>query len=219
LTLIYDGNDLHLLIHAGSAVSAIPLISPTTARPDYGLVVQPRFPWAGIGPMLAEMGWRVAPTPLRLPLLRRSERRVPIWVLSFMILARLKVLLDSLDRRFELATETRQAPRGVVHWTEYATRSLCYANFLSIPCTFPDLRDDRLLKGAIRHTVERQLRALETQKEHGAFVHRLIEFGLQLWRRVQSVPAYVPSSTTLTGWLQQPMRSEPFVDGLHNADG
>jgi hypothetical protein len=74
----FDGSDLHLLIRAGSAVGAIPLISPTTARPDYGLVVQPRFPWAGIGPMLAEMGWRISPTPLRLPLLRRSERRVPV---------------------------------------------------------------------------------------------------------------------------------------------
>jgi len=27
--------------------------------------------------MLAEMGWLVSPTPLRLPLLKRSERRVP----------------------------------------------------------------------------------------------------------------------------------------------
>lgn len=210
----YDGNDLYLLIQAGSAVGAIPLISPTTARPDYGLVVQPRFPWAGIGPMLAEMGWRVGPTPLRLPLLRRSERRVPVWVLSFMILARLKVLLDSLDRRFELATETRQAPRGSVHWAEYVTRSLRHAKFLSIPCTFPDLRDDRLLKGAVRHTVERQLRALETQKEHGAFVHRLIEFGQLLLRRVQTVAEYVPSSTTLSSWLQRPMRSEPFLNGV-----
>ncbi len=210
----YDGSDLHLLIQAGSAVGAIPLISPTTARPDYGLVVQPRFPWAGIGPMLAEMGWRVSPTPLRLPLLRRSERGVPVWVLSFMILARLKVLLDSLDRRFELAKETRQAPRGAVNWAEYATRSLRHAKFLSIPCTFPDLRDDRLLKGAIRHTVERQLRALETQKEHGAFVHRLIEFGQQLLRLVQTVPAYVPSSATLAGWLQRPMRREPLAAGL-----
>lgn len=84
----YDGNDLHLLIRSGDAVGAIPLISPTTARADYGLVVQPRFPWAGIGPMLAEMGWKVSPNPLRLPLVRRSERHVPIWVLSFMILAR-----------------------------------------------------------------------------------------------------------------------------------
>jgi hypothetical protein len=146
--------------------------------------------------MLAEMGWRVSPTPLHLPLLRRSERRVPVWVLSFMILVRLKALLDSLDRTFELTTETRRAPRGRVHWAMYATRSLPHADFLSLPCTFPDLRDDRLLKGAVRHAVERQLRALETQREHGPFVHRVIDFGQQLLRRVQTVPVYVPSPQT-----------------------
>ncbi len=210
----YDGNDVHLVIQAGSAAGAIPLVSPTTAKPDFGLVVQPRFPWAGIGPMLAEMGWRVSPIPLRLPLLRRSERRVPVWVLSFMILIRLKALLESLDRRFELTTKTLRAPRGRVRWAEYATRSLAAAAFLSIPCTFPDLRDDRLLKGAVRHALERQLRALETQKEHGAFVHRLIEFGQQLLRRVQSVPVYVPSPITLGSWLQRPLRTEQFVNGL-----
>ena len=210
----YDGNDVRLLIQAGNAVGAIPLISPTSARPDYGLVVQPRFPWAGIGPMLAEMGWQVSPIPLRLPLLRRSERRVPIWVLSFMVLVRLQALLDSLDRRFELTREIRRAPRGTVHWADYAMKSLPRASFLSMPCTFPDLRDDRLLKGAVRYTAERQLRALETQKEHGAFVHRLIELAQQLLRRVQTVPAYVPSSATLGAWLQRPMRTEQFINGL-----
>src|SRR5690242_4361703 len=151
----YDGSDVRLVIQSGSAVGAIPLISPTTARPDYGLVVQPRFAWSGIGPMLAEMGWRISPTPLRLPLLHRSERRVPIWVLSFMILARLKTLLDSLDRRFELVTELRRAPRGRVQWTDYATKSLPKAALLSVPCTFPELRDDRRLKGAIRYSANR----------------------------------------------------------------
>ena len=86
----YDGSDVRLVVQAGSAVGAIPLISPTTARPGYGLVVQPRFPWAGIGPMLGAMGWLVSPAPLRLPLLRRSERRVPVWVLASMILNRLR---------------------------------------------------------------------------------------------------------------------------------
>ena len=210
----YDGSDVRLLIQAGSAVGAIPLFSPTTARPDYGLVVQPRFPWAGIGPMLSEMGWRVSPAPLRLPLLRRSERRVPLWVLSFMILVRLKALLDSLNRRFEITTEIRRAPRGTVDWAQYAMRSLPRANALALPCTFPDLRDDRFLKGAVRHSLERQLRALETQKEQGAFVHRLMELGQQLLRRVQMVPAYVPSPATLGAWLQRPMRTEQFVNGL-----
>lgn len=210
----YDGRDVQLLIQSGNAVGAIPLISPTTARPDYGLVVQPRFPWAGIGPMLGEMGWRISPTPLRLPLLLRSERRVPRWVFSSMILVRLKALLDSLDRRFELATETRRAPRGTVHWAEYATKRIPTANFLSIPCTFPDLLDNRLLKGAVRHVVECQLRALDTQKEHGGFVHRLIEFGQELLGRVQSVPVYIPSAMTLGTWMQRPFRTEHFTNGL-----
>ena len=210
----YDGRDTSLLISSGSAVGAIPLFSPTTARLDYGLVVQPRFPWPGIGPMLAEMGWRVSPTPLRLPLLRRSERRVPPWVLSFMILARLKALLDSLDRRFEMISEDRSAPRGTVDWLSYATRSMSTARFLSVPCTFPDLRDDRLLKGAIRHAVATQLRSLETQKEHGAFVHRLIEMGEQLLRRVQTVPPSVPTTQTLGAWMHRPMRTEQLVEGL-----
>jgi hypothetical protein len=58
------------------------------------------------------------------------------------------------------------------------------------------------------------LRALETQKWHGAFVHRLIELGQQLLRRVQTVPLYIPSSTTLRAWLQRPMRTDQFVGGL-----
>src|SRR3984885_1370483 len=85
----YDGRDVLLHIDSGSAIGAVPLVSPLTGRQDFGLVVQPRFPWTGIGPMLAEMGWLISPTPLRLPLLKRSERRVPPWVLSFMVLARL----------------------------------------------------------------------------------------------------------------------------------
>jgi hypothetical protein len=210
----YDGDDVRLRIQSGSGVGAIPLFSPTTSRLDYGLVVQPRFPWAGIGPMLADMGWKISPTPLKLPLLRKSERKVPAWVLSFMILVRLKALLDSIDRRFELISETRQAPRGKVNWTEYATRNITRAGFLSLPCTFPDLRDDQLLKGAIRHTAERQLQSLEAQKEQGAFVHKLIDLAMQLLTRVGPVRSYIPSSLMLGNWAQRPMRTETFTDGL-----
>jgi hypothetical protein len=63
------------------------------------------------------MGWGVAPAPRRLPLLRRSKCRVPPWVLSSMILLRLKTLL-------EMTTESRRAPRGSVQWTGYSNRSL-----------------------------------------------------------------------------------------------
>jgi len=214
----YDGAEVLLNIESHSAVGAVPLVSPLTARNDLGLVVQPRFPWAGIGPMLAEMGWLISPTPLKLPLLRRSERRVPPWVLSFMVLARFRALLDRLDRRFEVTTETRPAPKGRVEWTEYATRQIPRGDFLSVPCTFPDLRDDRHLKGAIRFALEKQLRSLETQCEQGAFVHRLIAFAESLLLLVRSVSARRPAMGEVQTWLRRPLRTDVFVEGLQAID-
>src|SRR5271165_4503496 len=214
LTRLYDGSDVYVVLQAGNVVGAVPLFSPTSGMLDYGLVIQPRFPWQGIGPMLAEMGWRIAPTPLKLPLLKRAERRVPPWVISCMVLARLQALLDSLIRRFELVTENRSAPRGRVCWSQYATRYLPTGQFLSVPCTFPDLRDDRLLVGAIRYSLEKQRSALESQREHGGFVHQLIAFCNELLRRVQNSPPRLPSANALASWLQTPLRTQHFLEGL-----
>jgi 5-methylcytosine-specific restriction endonuclease McrBC regulatory subunit McrC len=210
----FDGSDVYVQIESRGVVGAVPLRSPLTHRFELGLVVRPRFPWPGIGAMLAETGWRVAPSPLRLPLLQRSERRVPPWVLAYMVLARLKALLDRLERRFEIATERRTAPKGRVHWTDYATRSLTRGAFLEVPCSFPDLRDDRLLKAAVRFTVERQIQSLETQRRHGSFVHRLIAFAESLLRRVQAVPPRRPSPLELDAWLRRPLRTEALLEGL-----
>jgi len=210
----YDGNDLLLRVSSGDRVGAVPLFSPTRGTPDYGLVVQPRFPWRGIGPMLADMGWRVAPTPLKLPLLRRSERRVPAWVLSSMILVRLQALLDGLVRRFESTTAIRTAPRGQVDWSNYAEEQLPRGHFLAVPCTYPDLRDDRVLKGAIRFALERQLRVLQTQVEHGAFVHRLIDLCEHLLRKVGGVAPVLPTPNIFQQWMQRPMRTSHFLEGL-----
>jgi len=214
----YDGRDVLLVMDSGSAVGALPLLSPLTAKPDFGLVVQPRFPWSGIGPMLAEMGWLVSPSPLRLPLLKRSERRVPPWVLSFMVLARLKALLDRLERRFEIVREIKPAPKGFVDWAAYCSREMPRAKFLAVPCTFPDLRDDRQLKGAIRYTVEKQVRSLETQLEHGSFVHRLISFAESLLLRLQAVATRRPDARDMEGWLRRPLRNEAFIEGLQAID-
>ena len=211
---VYDGSDVWLQITTGNTVGAVPLYSPTSGVPDYGLVIQPRFPWPGIGPMLAEMGWRIAPVPLKLPLLRRSERRVPPWVISCMILGRIKALLDALTRRFELCRETRSVPRGAIHWSEYAVQYMTRGAFSSLPCTFPDLRDDRLLLGAIRYSLEKQLCSLESQIEHAAFVHQLIAFCSDLLRSVRRNPVYIPSPKVLGSWLQRPMKTLSFAEGL-----
>lgn len=214
----FDGSDVLLNIESHSAVGAVPLRSPLTSKNDFGLVVQPRFPWAGIGPMLAEMGWLISPTPLKLPLLKRSERRVPLWVLSYMVLTRFKALLDKLERRFEVTKETRSSPRGRIEWTEYVTREMPRGRFLAVPCTFPDLRDDRLLKGAIRFAVEKQLRSLETQSGQGSFVHRLIAFAEALLQRVRDVAGRRPGVGEVQNWLRRPLRADAFLEGLQAVD-
>lgn len=210
----FNGRDLRIHFHSGNTIGAIPLLSPTTGKPDYGVIIGPRFPWSGIGPMLAEMGWRVAPTPLKLETFKGSERSIPRWVLSSMILVRIRALLQSLTRRFELVTETKNAPRGRIRWTQYAVRSLPSARFLDIPCTYPDLRRERLLVGTIRFCLERIIEELESETEHGAFVHRLIEFAQQLLLSVREFPAYVPGATQMTSWLRKPLKTDSYIDGL-----
>ena len=101
-------------------------------------------------------------------------------------------MLNRLERRFELTTEFRPAPKGTVLWSQYATRNLPRGNFLSVPCVSPDLRDDQQLKGAIRFALEKQLRSLNTQREQGSFVHRLIAFADSLLLKVQNAPSRRP---------------------------
>ena len=136
----YRNSSIELDIRAGTRVGAIPLISPTSGRHDYGLVVRPRFDWPGIGPILGATGWRVIPDPLSLPLLPRSERRVPPWVLSTIVLFRLKGLLEQLERRFEITSEELSSPRGTINWGQYLSRQISRARFSTFRAGFRNYR-------------------------------------------------------------------------------
>ncbi len=210
----FDGLSVDLAIQTNSHVGAIPLLSPTTGKPDYGLIIRPRFPWPGLGAMLGVMGWRIVPTPLQLPTLPRSERSIPPWVLSSIILTRLQALLDRLERRFEIVAEDRPAPRGTVDWAAYASERISRGKFLHVPCRFPDLRDDRDLKAAIAFTLHKQLHSLEGQRSAGVFVLQLLELAQALLHRVRDIHPRPPTPTQLQGWQRGPLRTEVFRDGL-----
>jgi hypothetical protein len=210
----YDGTTVELVIRTGAHIGAVPLLSPITGKPDYGLVVRPRFERSGLGPMLGAMGWRIVPTTLRLPLLPRSERKIPPWVLSAMVLQRLRALLDRLERRFEIIEKDRQAPRGRVDWVDYATRHVSHGQFLNVPCRFPDLRDDRDLLAAIAFTLRKQLQSLESQRMAGAFVLQLLGLGQTLLERVHHVLPKPPSPLNFQAWFRGPLQTAAFRDGL-----
>jgi len=164
--------------------------------------------------MLSQMGWRVAPIPLKLDTFKGSERSIPPWVLSSMLLLRISNLLKTIGRKFELVTKDLTAPRGQVQWAEYASRSLPTGQFLSVPCMFPDLRQDRHLLGTIRYCLERIIDGLQSQVEHGAFVRRLIDLAQQLLLVVTDVPVFIPRPTQMETWLRKPLKNEMYVDGL-----
>jgi hypothetical protein len=214
IDLNYRNSIIELEVHAGTRIGAIPLISPTSGRYDYGLVVRPRFDWPGIGPILGATGWRVIPSALPMPLLPRSERRIPPWVLSTIVLFRLRKLLYQLQRRFEIVSETRSSPRGSIDWTRYLRGYVSCARFLDVPCRFPDLQGDRDLRSAIRFALERQLHSLESQRAAGSFAIELIEMCQGLIELVHDVRPRAPSPATFHLWRRAELKTEVFRQGV-----
>jgi hypothetical protein len=215
LNLSYDGMRVELRVTTSNRIGAVPLVSPISARNDFGLVVKPRFGWQGVGPILGASGWRTAPLVLeRLPMLPQSERKVPPWVLAAIVIFRLRALVEALDRRFEISSRDCNAPRGSVNWEAYARRQIPRARVSEVPCRFPELQDDRELKGAIRFTLEKQLANLQGQRTAGTFVLDLLMICWQLLDRVRNVPALVPKPSTLTLWTRGKLRTEAFRRGV-----
>lgn len=210
----FDGKEVYLKFVTKTRVGAVPLLSPTSGRPDIGLIVRPRFEWLGIGAMLGEMGWRVVPQPLKLPLLPGSERRIPPWVLSTIVISRMQALLDRLERRFEMTDAVTASPRGTVDWQQYATVQMPRLRLLDVPSRFPDLLDHRELKAAIHFTLRKQLASLETQRNAGAFVAQLAVLCQLLIDRVRSVQPKPPTGAQFQAWARQPLTTDVFRQGI-----
>lgn len=207
-----------LLVRTSTRVGAIPLLSPVTGRPDFGLVVEPRFSWSSVGDLLAATGFRILPELLPLPEMPHSERRVPPWVLSSVVIARLERLLAESHRRFVLARADLPAPRGTVDWEAYARSRLPTGRALQVPCTFPDLRDDELLRSAILFAVRKHRDALLGQRAGGAVVRGLIERCEQMMRQLGGAPSRIPSPTLRASWHRRPLSSAVFSEGLRAID-
>lgn len=203
-----------VVFRTSTRVGAIPLLSPVTGRPDFGLVVEPRFTWSSAGDMLAGTGFRVVPELLPLPDLVQSERRVPPWVLSSVVLARLKSLLDSMQRRFAMSEADLPAPKGQVNWTRYATARLPRGRALEVPCRFPDLRDDEEIRSAIHWVVRRHREALLGQISAGRVIRKLLELCDLLIARLAGASPRLPNPSTRSAWTRAKTPQRVFREGI-----
>ncbi|HQG76119.1 MAG TPA: hypothetical protein PLS58_01430 [Bacteroidales bacterium] len=210
----YDGQKISLLFSSTNCIGAAPLLSPTSGRVDYGLIIKPRFDWSGLGPMLSSMGWKIVPTPLRLPLVPGTERKIPPWVLSSITLYRIQLMLDQLNRNFSFIEADLSAPKGSVNWNQYATRRLPTLRLLNIPCKYPSLQDNDDLKSGIHHTLKLIMASLQSQRTAGIFVLQLVELCQYLISRVNSVLPKQPTSISMQRWNTIPIRTEAFREGL-----
>lgn len=210
----FDGSRVDFDCTSANRIGAVPLLSPSSGKFDFGLIVRPRFGWSGLGTVMNATGWRVVPSPLGGPLLPRSDRKIPPWLLSSIVLFRLKRLLDSLERKFDLVRESRSAPRGSVDWTVYANRQISRGLFLEVPCQFPNLCDDRRLRSAIRFAVEAHLGSLETQRFAGIYVLKLIGLCEVLRDRLRDVVALRPRPVEIFGWMRATLKSENYSGGI-----
>ncbi|MGB7794333.1 MAG: hypothetical protein WBL39_24320 [Terrimicrobiaceae bacterium] len=211
----FDGSRVFVVFRSGAQIGAFPLVSPISGRAEVTLIVRPRFGWVGLGRALGTSGFKIIPQVLSLPLLPKTEREIPDWVLSATILPRLKALLTQLLRRFEMVEDIQRAPRGQVNWSSYVTEKLPAMKFLDVPCRHPDLRNNKELTAAIHYVIRKQLASLESQRHAGIVVVELMEMCLTLLRFVEGVSPSRPTRKQLDGWFRSPLAANVFLDGLN----
>jgi hypothetical protein len=203
-----------LKLTSGTNVGAIPLVSPSTGKAEIGLIVQPRFGWSGVGSVLAVAGWKIVPQLLNLPLLPKSEKKIPSWVLSLTLLPRIEQLLKQLQRKFSFTYEDTSSPKGQVNWTDYAVKRVVKFHMLQVPCRYPTLKYNEELKSAIHYTLKKHLHSLQNQVAGGSVVLRLIQYCQTLIQQVAEYPASRPSHLLFDRWQKTPMQTKFFKEGL-----
>ncbi|WP_324289194.1 5-methylcytosine restriction system specificity protein McrC [Myxococcus sp. MISCRS1] len=146
---------VHLVLHPGGRIGAVPLLSPSTRKVVAGLLVEPRFRWTSLGSVFERIGFSVEPTLGDSLLVPGSARQVPPWLLAAPVLRRLEALWRHQRRGFAEVEEERPSPRGRIDWRTWATRNVPVGRWERFPCAFPEPVFDPQLLGELRWTVSR----------------------------------------------------------------
>lgn len=188
---------VRVVLVPGGRAGAIPLRSAQTGHVAAGLVVEPRFGWSGVGNVLSQTGWAAAPEFLDGPLVPGSGREVPPWVIAGPVLVRIAELLDSLRRGYHAKEEVLRQPRGRIVWNRYISESLTSGRWSSIPCRYPELATDPLLRRIARWGLERVRFELATAGGRDPVARLLVSVADDLLFRVRDVQPLMPRRADL----------------------
>lgn len=213
--LVPDRDRIDLRLRPGGVVGAVPLHAPDTRKITGGVVVRPRFGWDGIGPLLERVGWSAQPQILELPLVPGSAREVPPWVLAGPVLNRLAALLKELRRGFRMQEAVRQTPRGQILWGRYLTQAVARGAYHQLPCRFPELGPDALLRGHVRWGIEVVQRSLAPYSVADVIAGHLTQRAQALLFDLQDTRARAPDHHSLNLLLRSNgLPSEVLSQGL-----
>ncbi|MCX6139658.1 MAG: hypothetical protein NTX15_02315 [Candidatus Kapabacteria bacterium] len=139
----------------GSRVGAVPVLSPSTRRVCFGLLIEPRFHWSGLGAVLGDIGFSVEASIGGTPLVPGSAREVPAWLLAAPVIRRIEGFMRHRRRGFIEVEEIRQSPRGRIDWPQWARTDVPTGQWASLPCRYTEPSDDPVLMAAVRWTLGR----------------------------------------------------------------
>jgi 5-methylcytosine-specific restriction endonuclease McrBC regulatory subunit McrC len=202
-------------LRSNGVIGAAPLFASETRKVIGGIIVEPKFGWNDIGPLLNCIGWAASPQLINLPMIPGSAKEIPPWVLAGPIVERIAVLLKNINRGFSFVREIRESPRGRILWQEYISKSYVYGKSNKIPCQFPDLNQNDVLRSYIKWGLEEVKKSLLNVQGFDETTVNLIgkiEFLLNL---IRDVPSKIPSSNSLNQILRDnSIPSIQFLNGL-----
>ena len=188
---------VRVVLVPGARAGAIPLRSAQTGHVAAGLVVEPRFGWSGVGNVLSQTGWAATPEFLEGPLVPGSGREVPPWVIAGPVLARIGELLDALRRGYHAKEEVLRQPRGRIVWSRYISESMTTGRWAHLPCRYPELASDPLLRRMARWGLERVRLELAAAGGRDPVALLLVSVADELLFRVRDVLPLVPRRADL----------------------
>lgn len=211
----YENENINILLRSNGVIGAVPLFSYETSKIIGGIIVEPKFGWNGIGPLLSLIGWSASPQLLKFPMIPGSAKEIPPWVLAGPMIEQLSVLLQNINRSFSLIKEMRDTPRGRIVWQEYISKSISSGKFNKIPCMFPDLNENNVLRAYIRWGLESIKISLLKANTSDATSSALLTKIESLLTFVRDVLPLIPSRDSLERMLSNNrISSEHFFNGI-----
>ena len=207
-----DGREIS--VRPAGKAGAIPLRAAQTGKIQGGVLVVPRFGWAGVGSILQRTGWRAAPDLLALPRVPGSGREVPSWVIAGPVLIRLERMLRNLVPGYQQLEEDRQQPRGRILWTDYCSHSLARGSWSRLPRRYPDLSDDPEILRYARWTLDKIRRDLLLIGAADPVARVLLEVAARLVDSLRDVTPERPPSDIVSAPVYHRLAGEVLHEGL-----